>query len=114
LVQSWERYSACFQTTTRDSSDYALDYVSGLLRMKEGRNFTNIAKTSGQSPQNLHHFMTHSPWPAQEVLIQDRQEIAEIAAGARGGVIILDESADEKASPQSVGAARQHNRCSEK
>jgi SRSO17 transposase len=109
LVQFWERYSACFRTTTRDSSDDALDYRSGLLRLKEERNFTNLAKASGQSPQNLQHFMTYSPWQAQEVLIQVRQEIAATPALARGGVILLDESAEEKASAQTVGAARQHN-----
>ena len=66
LYEHWERYAECFETTTRDTSHYALDFLSGLLRMENERNFTNIARTAGQSPQNIQHFMTNSPWSAQE------------------------------------------------
>ena len=109
LYQFWERYADCFTTTTRDTSHYALDYLSGLLRMATERHFTNIARTAGQSSQNIQHFMTHSPWSAQDVLVQVREEISQTPAFATGGVLILDESADEKSSTATAGAARQHN-----
>lgn len=109
LEAFWERYAESFTSTTRDTSPYALDYLSGLLRMTTERNFTNIARTAGLSPQNVQHFMTNSPWPAQEVLGQIREEIIATEQFATGGVLILDESADEKSSEKTAGAARQHN-----
>ncbi len=109
LYEHWERYAECFETTTRDTSHYALDFLSGLLRMEKERNFTNIARTAGQSPQNIQHFMTNSPWSAQEVLEQIREELQQTPAFASGGALILDESADEKASGKTAGAGRQRN-----
>lgn len=47
LYEFWERYAECFETQTRDTSHYALDYLSGLLRMTSERNFSNIARTAG-------------------------------------------------------------------
>ena len=109
LYQFWERYAECFETTTRDVSHYALGLLSGLLRMTTERNFSNIARTIGESPQNVQHFMTNSPWSAQEVLQQIREEVAQEPSFAEGSALILDESADEKASEKTVGAGRQHN-----
>jgi SRSO17 transposase len=109
VYQYWERFADCFTTRTRDTSHYALDYLRGLLRMKADRHFTGIARSSGHAPQNLQHFMSHSPWSAQEVLEQVREEVAATPAFATGGVLVLDESADEKASAQTVGAGRQDN-----
>src|SRR5215510_1512101 len=109
LYQFWERYADCFETTTRDASHYALGFLSGLLRMTTERNFSNIARTMGESPQNVQHFMTNSPWSGQEVLQQIREEVAAKPAFAKSGALILDESADEKGSEKTVGAGRQHN-----
>jgi len=109
LYDFWDRYSDFFQTTTRDTSYYALDYLSALLRMNDQRNFTKIGLSSGESPQNIQHFMSNSPWSAEDVLIQIREEISNTASFATGSALILDESADEKASDKTVGAARQHN-----
>jgi len=109
LYEFWERYAECFETTTRDGGRYALGFLSGLLRMTTERNFSNIARTMGESPQNVQHFMTNSPWSEQEVLQQIREEVAQEPAFAKGSALILDESADEKASEKTVGAGRQHN-----
>lgn len=109
LYEFWERYAESFETTTRDTSHYALDFLSGLLRMTIERNFSNVGRTAGQSPQNVQHFMTNSPWSAEEVLAQIREEVAQTKAFAKGGALILDESADEKASEKTAGAGRQHN-----
>ena len=109
LYEFWERYADSFETSTRDTSHYALDFLSGLLRMTIERNFSNIGRTAGQSPQNVQHFKTNSPWSAEEVLAQIREEVAETKAFAKGSALILDESADEKASEKTAGAGRQHN-----
>ena len=77
--------------------------------MSKERNFTNIGRTCGQAPQNIQHFISHSPWEGQEVLGQVREEIRQTPAFTTAGVLVLDESAEEKASDKTVGAGRQHN-----
>lgn len=109
LYEFWERFAECFTTTTRDTSEYALDVLSGLLRMETERNFTNVARTAGAAPQNIQHFMSHSPWEAQEVLREIRSEIAALPRCQTRSVLSLDESADEKAAARTAGAGRQYN-----
>ena len=77
--------------------------------MTTERNFTSIGRATGNSGQNIQHFMTNSPWSAQSVLVKVRQEIAQVPEFATGGMLLLDESADEKSSSKSAGAGRQHN-----
>ena len=109
LRRFWERYRVCFKTRTRDSSEYAYHYLSGQLRMDTQRNFANIGRQAGVSGQNMHHFMSNSPWRVQAIFRQVQQEIATTPGLAHGGILILDESADEKAGSHSAGAGRQHN-----
>lgn len=109
LERFWKRFVPCFRTNTRDTSLYALHYLSGQLRLETQRNFTNIAQATAMSSQNLHHFMTNSPWDARNVLWQVQFEISRTPGLDQGGVLILDESADEKASAKTVGASRQYN-----
>lgn len=105
----WQRFRPCFRTRTRDCAAYAYNYLSGLLRMKTDRNYANIGRQTGASGQGVHHFMSNSPWPAQAVIRQVQQEIASRPDLRRGGMLLLDESADEKASEKTVGAGRQWN-----
>jgi SRSO17 transposase len=86
-----------------------LSYLSALLRLQTQRHFTNIAQVSEMSSQNIQHFMSNSPWDARFVLWKVQREIARTPALQEGGVLILDESADEKASAKTAGAAPQHN-----
>jgi SRSO17 transposase len=104
----WEQYAECFKTKTRDTSEYAYHYLSGLLRMETKRNYTNIGRATGISGENIQHFMSNSPWSTQTVLEQVREEIKGTPGLERGGVVILDESADE-AGEKKAGAGRQHN-----
>lgn len=112
LWRFWSRYRYCFQTQTNDSSEYAWVYMRGLLTMETKRNFANVARRvidPDDDGQNLQQFMSDSPWPAQLVVQQVRQEIAATPGLRTGGVLILDESADEKAGDHSAGAGRQYN-----
>lgn len=61
------------------------------------------------SPQNIQHFMSNSPWDARLVFWQVQREIARTPALQQGGVLLLDESADQKASAKTAGAGRQYN-----
>jgi SRSO17 transposase len=80
--------------------------------MKTGRNYANIARRVSdpmEDGQNLQQFMSDSPWEAQAVIRKVQEEIACTPSLQAGGMLLLDESADEKAGPKSAGAGRQHN-----
>ena len=104
-----QRYARCFQTKTRDASQKAFEYLSGLLRMTSERNFASIGRMTNSSEQNIHHFMSNSPWSSRAVLRQVRDQIRAVGEFQAGGMLLLDESADEKASDKTVGAGKQHN-----
>jgi hypothetical protein len=108
LCSFWERYAECFKTKTRDTSEYAYHYLSGLLRLETGRNYTNIGRATGISGENIQHFMSNSPWPMRVALEQVQDEIKITPGLERGGMLLLDESADESGE-QKAGAGRQHN-----
>jgi SRSO17 transposase len=112
LRDFWSRYRGCFKTKTRDASEHAWTYLRGLLGMETKRNFANIARRVtdvDDDGQNLQQFMTDSPWSAQAVMQQVQEEITATPGLCTGGVLILDESPDEKAGSKSAGAGRQHN-----
>ncbi len=74
------------------------------------RNFANIdRRLTGGDGQRLQHFMSNSPWSGAAVFDQIQAELRALPVLAQGSVLILDESADEKAGTESVGAARQYN-----
>ena len=104
----WARYAECFKTKTRDTSEYAYHYLSGLLRLECKRNYTTIGRATGIAGENLQHFMSNSPWSTRELLEQVQEEIEATPGLERGGVLLLDESAD-KAGEKKAGAGRQHN-----
>ncbi len=112
LHSFWERYRGCFKTKTRDVAGHAWTYLQGLLLMNTGRNFANIDRhvvDPERDGQNLQQFMSDSPWAVQPPNQQVQQEIASTPGLEQGWVLLLDESAEEKASEKSAGAGRQHN-----
>jgi SRSO17 transposase len=110
LYQVWERYRPHFQTRTRDTSQLAYVHLRGQLTLDTKRNFAHIEERfQGGDGQALHHFMSNSPWANRAVFAQLQAEVRTTPGVERGSVLILDESADEKAGQHSVGAARQHN-----
>lgn len=110
LERYWERYAWRFRTRTRDTSHYALLYWRGQMTMDDKRNYTNLERRlTGGDGQALQQFMSDSPWDYQGVFEQIRLDILAEPALQSGGVLILDESADEKAGLDSAGAGRQHN-----
>jgi SRSO17 transposase len=109
LVELWDRFRPCFRTKTRDQSPHAYHYLSGLLRMKKRRTFAGIGRATGQSGENIQHFMSNSPWSTQTVYTQVQAEIAATPELRTRGMLLLDESADAKAGTKTAGAARQYN-----
>ena len=112
LHQCWERFSSCFKTKTRDAAGPAWICLQGLLLMRTGRNFANIDRrvtSPDEDGQGLQQFMSDSPWLAQSPIRQVQREISATPALQHGGVVLLDESSDEKAGDKSAGAGRPHN-----
>jgi len=67
-----------------------------------------IAREGQVSEQNMQHFMSNSPWSGRALVEQVQAAILEWRE-LQGGLLILDESADEKSGKNSAGAGRQHN-----
>lgn len=112
LYSTWDRFRPCFKTRTRDGGAHAWAYLRGLLTMDGERTFANIARRvvdPADDGQGLQQFMSDSPWSARVVIEQVQDELKATPALSTGGVLILDESADEKAGGKSAGAGRQHN-----
>lgn len=110
LYRHWERFRECFTTRTRDNSEHAYQYLRGQLTMDKDRNYAGIARaTEGKDGQAMQHFMSNSPWSGQRVYQRIQEDIRVVPRLAHESLLILDESADEKADIHSVGAARQYN-----
>jgi SRSO17 transposase len=110
LYDFWEQYRACFRTRTRDTSEQAYVFLRGQLTMDDQRNYANIdRRLTGGDGQGLQQFVTDSPWSGARVFRQIQAEIQAQPVLRHGGLLILDECADEKAGGQSAGAGRQHN-----
>lgn len=97
------------RTQTRDTSEYGYHYLSGLLRMESRRTFAQVGRQGGVSEQNMQHFMSNSPWSHRALIAQVQAEVACRGALQAGGMLLLDESAVDKAGRHSVGAGRQYN-----
>ena len=95
------------KTKTRDTSDYGFHYLSGLLRMETKRNISNISRKTEQTMQNMHHFISKSPWTARKLLDRIREAMLDRGELGEGTMLLLDESGNEKAGKYSVGASRQ-------
>jgi len=108
-VGVWQLFKRWMRTATRDTSEYGLHYLSGLLRMDSQRNMAQIGRQTGVSEQNMQHFMSNSPWPGRAVIEGIQEEIKQRGELSEGATLILDESADDKAGAYSVGAGRQYN-----
>jgi len=109
LKRFYDRFRSCTRTKTRDTSEYGFHYVSGILRMETKRTMANIGRKTNVSKQNMHHFMSNSPWSGPTLIQAIRDDIKRHPGFRAGAMAILDESADEKAGNHSAGAARQHN-----
>lgn len=110
LYDFWAQYRLCFRTRTRDTSAQAYVFMRGQLTMDDQRNYANIdRRLMGGDGQGLQQFVTDSPWSGARVFRQIQADIQAEPALQHGGLLILDECADEKAGAQSAGAGRQHN-----
>jgi SRSO17 transposase len=109
LKYFYNRFRQCVRTQTRDTSEYGLQYVSGLLRMETDRTMANIGRKTQVPEQNMHHFMSNSPWSGPGLLTAIQEDVKRHPEFQSGAMLILDESADEKDGDHTAGAGPQHN-----
>ena len=109
LADFWQYFSQWTRTQTRDTSHYGFCYLRGLISLDSQRNYANIGRQTDVPEQNMHHLMSNTPWSGPLLISKIQEEIAQQEEFQESSVLLLDESADEKAGPQSVGARRQHN-----
>jgi len=109
LSEFYQDFRPYFQTQTRDTSAYGLSYLSGLLRLETERTMANIGRKTGTGEQNMHHFMSNSPWSGPGLVTAIQGQVKARPEFQSGAMVLIDESADEKAGDQSAGASRQHN-----
>ncbi|HEY2578796.1 MAG TPA: IS701 family transposase, partial [Streptosporangiaceae bacterium] len=101
------RVAGCFpRRETRQSCGQML---SGLLMELEDHNCWTIAEAAGhRGPHRLQHLLSRAVWDEQRL-----PDIASAWAAGRlddgDGVLIVDETADEKSSAGAAGAARQYS-----
>lgn len=104
-----DKFRNSFRTQTHDKREYAYGYVSGLLRLEVERNMANIARQTGMVEQNTQHFMSHSPWSGPSLIMDVQGDVKRHPEFRAGAMLVIDESAEQKAGAHSAGAGRQHN-----
>ena len=77
--------------------------------MESDRTISDIARTGEVAEQNMQQFMSDSPWSGPDLIANLQQDIGGHSHYQSGSVLLIDESADEKAGEYSAGAGRQHN-----
>ena len=97
------------RTQTRDTSEYGFWYISALLRLEANRTMANIGRKTPVGEQNMHHFMSQSPWSGETLIGAVQAKTKKRPEFQGKTMLLIDESADEKAGEYSAGAGRQHN-----
>lgn len=109
LESFYDQFRTSIHTKTRDSSDYGFNYLSGLLRIEAKRTMANISRKTNMPYQNMHHFMSNSPWSGPGLIAAIQDDVKRHPEFQAEAMLVLDESPDEKAGDYSAGAGRQHN-----
>ena len=97
------------RTQTRDTSEYGFWYISALLRLEANRTMANIGRKTPVGEQNMQHFMSQSPWSGETLIGAVQAKTKKRPEFQGKTMLLIDESADEKAGEYSAGAGRQHN-----
>ncbi len=108
-----ERFADLFKSRTHSALDKAKQYVSGLFQAEKRTIETMTETVKDSNLQNLHHFISNSPWNAEAVIARigtdTGQILHQVSSTIRQKIgYILDESGWRKQGTESVGVARQY------
>jgi len=104
----WRLFRRTLRTQTRDTSQYAYAYLSGILRMESGRNLNGISRMTGVDKQGLQHYVSQSPWSARESIGLAQDQLSMRPELQEEAMILLDESGEERSGAKSAGVGRQY------
>jgi len=77
--------------------------------METERTIANISQKAGVPKQNMHHFISNSPWSGPRLIKQARLDITMHPHFESGSILIGDESADDRNGKVVAGGGRQYN-----
>jgi len=109
LFKLSERYGSLFRVHRRENKEKVRQYLEGLFH--EGKhNIERMSeRISGSEYQQLHHFISVSPWDHVPVIHEMSRDISRLFEKRKGSVgLILDESGHRKRGKKSVGVSRQY------
>jgi SRSO17 transposase len=104
-----EEYSRFFQTKTRDNSEIAGQYLSGLVQASKKNMERMEEKVPESDGQALQHFITNSPWDERAALAQVAKDGDKLLGGSEDSCLLIDETSFAKKGNKSVGVARQYS-----
>lgn len=103
------RYDNFFKVYRRDNSKKARQYLEGLFHECKHNIERMNERISDSEYQQLHHFISVSPWDHQPLIAAMSRDISKLFENRSGQVgLILDESGHRKSGKKSVGVGRQY------
>jgi SRSO17 transposase len=83
--------------------------MQGLIQAGDRKNLERMQEMIPDSDnQSLQHFITDSPWDAQEVMDEASIRASELIGDPKAACLIIDETSNTKKGHKSVGVARQY------
>lgn len=103
----FQRLSGYFKAGNHSLLPHAIRYAHGLLQASKA----NLERMSEVVPntlyQNLHHFVSHSPWDDDPIRAASAGLLNQLLGGTPQSGLLIDETAFTKKGKQSVGVTRQ-------
>lgn len=109
ILDYCDRFSSLFKVYRRDNSPQFKFYLSGLFHECKHNLERMDERIAGSKYQQLHHFISESPWLHKPVLQSVGRDLSALFAGRPEPVgLIIDESGHRKSGSKSVGVSRQY------
>jgi SRSO17 transposase len=104
-----DRYGNLFTVYRRDNFKQFEQYLTGLFHECKHNIERMDERTEGSDYQQLHHFISESPWPYKPVLQAVGRDLSNLFGQRAEPVgLIIDESGHRKSGSKSVGVSRQY------
>jgi SRSO17 transposase len=99
-----------FVAHTKTLLPLACAYLGGIFAAERNkRNIERMVEQTNEVYQSQHHFLSNSPWSAQEAMKIVAEKTNSRLGYWREQSLAIDESSNRKAGNHSVGVSRQYN-----
>jgi len=109
LLEMAERFRGLFLSGTHDKTEFAQQYLCGLVQTARPNMERMEEVVVGSTYQNTQQFITDSTWDHRAVMNRVATEADKLLGGHRNSCLLIDESGFTKSGTKSVGVARQYN-----